>query len=376
MEGSLPKILCVDDEPHILKGLERSLFESFDIETARNAEEALMRMSQTEYEVVVSDMRMPNMDGAELLKKARLAHPDTTRILLTGQAELDAAMKAINEGDVFRFLLKPCDSLTLTAQLNEAVKLHRLKTGEKELLEKTLKGSIKVLSEILSIAAPEAFRTSLLIRRLTMHVVKVRSLPCAWEYDIAAMLSQLGALALPNEVLERAFQSTPLEAKEEDMLLSIPRRGAQLIERIPRLERVAMMIAAHQDTDEQLEQLPEEVETGARLLRCTTWLAAMKLRDGVSVQKALDAARLRFRHPQDVTFLQTLSSYSEPQDKKVLKAVCISELKEGMVLEEDVTALSGSVVLSKGKELTEFLIGRLNNFARGAGVNEPIKVYC
>lgn len=174
MDENLPKILCVDDEPHVLQGLERVLYERFEVSTATSGAEALALMEEEHFEVLISDMRMPEMDGAELLKQARARWPSMSRILLTGQAELTAAMKAINEGHVFRFLLKPCDNDVLIEQIDEAVQLYRLRQAEKDLLENTLKGSIKVLADILNIAAPEAFRSAFLIRRLALHIVSER----------------------------------------------------------------------------------------------------------------------------------------------------------------------------------------------------------
>ena len=376
MDEQLPKILCVDDEPHILQGLERSLYEYFDITTAESGAEALELMQDDVFEVLVSDMRMPEMDGAELLKKSRDLHPNTTRVLLTGHSDLDSAMKAINQGNIFRFLMKPCDTDVLVEALQDASHLYRLRRAEKDLLENTLKGTIKVLADILNIAAPEAFRTSFFIRRLAMHVVNEKKLPNRWEYDIAAMLCQLGALSLPEDVLKRAFNSVNLGEEDKLMLKAIPSQGAKLLERIPRLGRVALMIESQFGTDADINSLPERVQVGARLLRMATWIETTKLHQQLSLQEAIKAAKEHFTDDKDLDLLSTLDSYQSLQETKTVREVRAPELKIGMVLEEDVCALSGSVVLSRGQELNGFLIDRLINFSRGAGIKEPIKVYC
>lgn len=376
MDENLPKVLCVDDEPHVLQGLERSLYEHFDVTTATSGQEALQLMEGERFEVIVSDMRMPEMDGAELLRLVRKHHSAVTRILLTGQAELTAAMKAINEGHVFRFLLKPCDSEVLISQIDEAVQQYRLRQAEKDLLENTLKGSIKVLADILNIAAPDAFRTSFFIRRLALHIVNEKNLAGRWEYDIAAMLCQLGAVALPNDVLKRAFNAVALEPSDQEMLQSVPSKGAQLLERIPRLGRVALMIESQYGTDADIDSLPERVQIGARLLRLCNWIENNKMHKGLTIQEAIKAAHAHFSNEQDLDLLSALDNYKALQETKTVKEVSVSELQVGMILEEDVCSLNGSVVLSSGQEISGFLIDRLINFSRGAGVKEPIKVYC
>ena len=110
-----PKVMLVDDEPHVTAALQRGLRrEPYDIVTAHSADEALEVMDQERIDVVVSDERMPNMLGSEFLSIVRRDYPDTVRIILTGQASLEAAMRAINEGQVYRFLSKPCEDGELT----------------------------------------------------------------------------------------------------------------------------------------------------------------------------------------------------------------------------------------------------------------------
>src|SRR5690349_5358195 len=104
-----PQILCVDDEPRVVEGLAQLLRREFDVKSASSPEDALRMVGELkDLAVVVSDMRMPRMDGATLLHEIRMRRPDVTRILLTGEAGRDAAMRAVNEGQIFRFLTKPC----------------------------------------------------------------------------------------------------------------------------------------------------------------------------------------------------------------------------------------------------------------------------
>ena len=109
-------VLFVDDEPAVLDGLRKALRKApFQIYTAPSGRLALELMSEQDIAVVVSDERMPEMSGADFLARVRRAHPATELIMLTGHASLEAAIVAINEGRVARFLTKPIDSAQLQA---------------------------------------------------------------------------------------------------------------------------------------------------------------------------------------------------------------------------------------------------------------------
>ncbi|HEY0462627.1 MAG TPA: response regulator, partial [Polyangiaceae bacterium] len=102
-----PRILCVDDEPRVLDGLQRVCHNGFTVETAGSGAEALALLDRGEvFEVIVSDMQMPQMNGTALLAEFRTRAPDTIRVLLTGQADINAAITAVNHGQIFRFLSK------------------------------------------------------------------------------------------------------------------------------------------------------------------------------------------------------------------------------------------------------------------------------
>ncbi len=139
-----PRILCVDDEPSVLDGLRRTLRSVFIVETAIGGRLGLeILRAKGPFVVVTSDLRMPLMNGVEFLSRAREIAPDTVRVLLTGQGDMEAAIGAVNEGNIFRFLTKPCPTGTLVRSLMACAEQYRLLTAEKVLLEQTLRGSIK-----------------------------------------------------------------------------------------------------------------------------------------------------------------------------------------------------------------------------------------
>src|SRR5829696_4359 len=135
------KILCVDDERNVLEAYQRSLRKEFHIEIATSGAEGLAAVeSQGPYAVIVSDMRMPGMDGIRFLAKVKEKAPDSVRIMLTGNADQQTAIEAVNEGNIFRFLTKPCPPETLAKALSAGLQQYWLVVAEKELLEKTLSG--------------------------------------------------------------------------------------------------------------------------------------------------------------------------------------------------------------------------------------------
>jgi DNA-binding NtrC family response regulator len=181
------KILLVDDDRYILDGYRRSLRSEFSMETAQSGQEALgLLEDKTAYAVVISDMRMPGMDGIELLKRVKKASPDTVRIMLTGNADVQTAIEAINEGSIFRFLIKPCSKETMARTITAALVQYRLVIAEKQLLEQTLSGCLQVLTEVLSLVNPAAFSRAERARRYIHHVVTAMQLGNPWQYEVAA----------------------------------------------------------------------------------------------------------------------------------------------------------------------------------------------
>jgi len=235
------KILLVDDDRYILDGYRRSLRSEFSMETAQSGQEALgLLEDKTAYAVVISDMRMPGMDGIELLKRVKKASPDTVRIMLTGNADVQTAIEAINEGSIFRFLIKPCSKETMARTITAALVQYRLVIAEKQLLEQTLSGCLQVLTEVLSLVNPAAFSRAERARRYIHHVVTAMQLGNPWQYEVAAMLSQLGCVTLPPETVDAIYRGDTLTPSEQSQYDEHPTVASGLISKIPRLEPISM----------------------------------------------------------------------------------------------------------------------------------------
>ena len=141
-------ILFVDDEPHVTNALRRSLRKTpYEIMIANSAKEALEILNEIIVDVVVSDEKMPNMSGSEFLSIVRRDHPDTIRMMLTGHATLDAAIKAINEGEIYRLLTKPCNEVDLIFTIQQALQQKYLMAKARELMQ-AIKNQHEIIEEV------------------------------------------------------------------------------------------------------------------------------------------------------------------------------------------------------------------------------------
>lgn len=366
-----PKILCVDDEPRVLEGLQRVLFRSFDVATAQGGEAALARLQAGEtFEVVVSDMRMPSMNGATLLAQFRKRAPDTVRILLTGQSELEAAIAAVNEGQIFRFLTKPCSPEILVPALDAAIGQHRLITAEKELLEKTLVGSVRALAEVLALSHPEAFGRAPQRYERARGIAERLKLADAWHVEVACILSSIGYAVLPDEVVSKLNHGEPLSAREAEMLAQVPSVAERVLHHIPRLEKVKEVLA-HQKTwlsRSVSGKAPESpLPVGARILRVLHDLGAVEAR-GETTSRAIATLGQRSElYGSDV--LGALAAVCDVPVSEV-RPLPLAEVRAGMVLMTDVKLETGTLLVARGQRVTEQLLARLKNF--GERVKEPI----
>jgi response regulator RpfG family c-di-GMP phosphodiesterase len=274
------KILFVDDEPAVLDGYRRTLRQEFHPDTANGGQAALDSLQANgPYAVVVSDMRMPGMDGVTLLAKVRDLSPHTVRVILTGHADLQSAMNAVNEGHIFRFLTKPCESEVLKKTLTTCIVQYRLITAEKELLENTLMGAIKVLTDVLSLANPAAFGRAVRIRRYVQHIVAEMHLEAPWKYEVAAMLSQLGCVTLAPEVIEAAYCGKELTREEQTSFDMHPSVARDLLSNIPRLDGIAWIIGQQRPGAAAPDnQVPESLRIGAQILRAAITFDDFKIR--------------------------------------------------------------------------------------------------
>ncbi len=374
-----PCVLCVDDEPYILEGMQLNLRRNYRVSIANGGKEALKLIDRSTepFAIIISDMRMPQMDGATFLALSQKTSPNSTRILLTGHADLQAAIKAVNEGGIFAYLSKPCPANELLATVEQAFEQYQLVSAERETIEETLWASVSMLTEVLGLVNEQAFGRTEEVRSVVLHLAQKLGLPNVYEFEIAAMLSQIGCVTLPTELLGRIDTRQELTPKERKLFLEHPKVAQKLIERIPRLEDIAVMVGnqlrAYGTTppDSIIHQENRRL-TGANLLRISIDLCRLTA-SGLNREDSLDAMQVRAGN-YDPRMLQVLSQIRLKRPDFVAKALTTEELDETMVADQDIMTTTGLLVIRKGREFNQVVLERLLQFHKGVGLAEPIRV--
>jgi response regulator RpfG family c-di-GMP phosphodiesterase len=367
-------VLCVDDEPRILEGLGLQLRRHFRLSIATSGQAGLDLLGRDPAAVVVSDMRMPEMNGAMFLSHVRERAPETVRILLTGQSDLDSAIAAVNHGQIFRFLTKPCAPGLLLAALQAAVEQNRLITSERVLLEQTLRGSVQTLTEVMALSNPLAFGRATRLQQHAVALLAAMGMPPQWQIEVAAMLSQIGAITLPAATMEKVYRGGPLSPEESEMVRNAPVVAGKLLEHIPRLEGVIEIIRdqdlRYDGTGGPRARRGEAIPLGARLLKIVADFDALESA-GLSAAQAVDA----MAHRQGCYDPGLLAAFTalEGAATETVREIPLRQLALGMVLVQDVYSKSGVLLVARGFEVTPGLVERFKNQLPGT-VREPICV--
>lgn len=373
------KVLFVDDEPNVLQSIRRNLRKRLDVDTAESGAEALEKMGANgNYAVLVSDMRMPGMTGVELLAKAREEWPDTVRMMLTGNADQETAVAAVNHGDIFRFLNKPCDPALLEHAVVDAIRQHQLITAERDLLENTLRGSIKALSDVLSITNPDIFGHTTRYKRLMARLVEAMRLPNAWELESAALLSPLGCVSIPHDLVTRKISGHPLPDDELEEFAAHAQIGADLLGAIPRMDAIAESIR-YQERGFDGSGYPRsgpagtEIPLGARLLKVILDFDAFEA-SGSGSQEAL--GRLKAAHQlYDPEILAAFEAMLKVVSAGPTELVAINRLTDNMVIADDVRTKKGVLLIAKGQEATFSVRRHLQNYADSEQIPPEVLAY-
>lgn len=372
------QVLCVDDERAVLEGLSLHLRRRYHVHTAQSGAEGLEILSkEPSIAVVISDMRMPGMDGATFLTRAHEAVPDTVRLLLTGQADMDSAIAAINQGRIFRFLTKPCPPATVMAAVEAAVEQNRLITSERVLLEDTLRGSIKALTDILALTNPLSFGRATRIKQIVSELAGKLQVRETWQVEVAAMLSQLGTMTLPPETVEKLYLGSPLSPEEQKMTARAPAITEQLVRNIPRLDGVADILGALDRKRKAVDAVAADtrlahIELMAQVLRAALDFDALDTK-GSSGTLAINTMRGRLER-YEPRVLDALAELRGAEGPRVgIREVSLAVLCVGMVLVDDVKMKSGMLLVARGFEVTAGFLERIRNLPSGT-VKEPLRV--
>lgn len=419
-----PVILLVDDEEGILKSLSRVLHGlNVNILTASNGAEALEIIGQQKIALIISDQRMPGMTGVEMLSKSRDISPDSIRILLTGYADMESTVAAINGGAISYYFNKPWDNNMLTSRIVESLDLHAAKSENKRLEEltrhqndklKELNNSLQQKVEEQTFEIKErhrelnqsfmetikAFSTFLELRykEVGSHSQRVASLvKCMLEeYDlnekeyqdivVAAYLHDIGKISLPDKVLAKAGDK--LSARESELVREHPIFGQLSLQSISGFEEIGIIIRHHHeayDGSGYPESLCEQsIPFGSRLIRICDAFDHDAFREGYPDLKTLKAASGRlFQYsgseydPDLVRKFMDLNVAAKlfHDETSHVRRCEPDQLVEGMVVATDIYTRNGMFLLPKGAKLSHGVINRIRKIHSVDPVVDMIRVY-
>lgn len=366
------KILFVDDEQNILDGIRRQLCRRFPIETALGAVEGLQAVKKNgPFAVVVADLRMPVMDGIKFLIRIKQQAPETVRMILTGNADMASAIKAVNDGHVFRFMTKPCATEELVKVLESGIEQYQLVLAKRELLEQTLNGSIKVLTEILSMLNPEAFSRASRVKRLAVEIAyNDFGVSAPWKMETAALLSQIGLMTLPGDSLEKLYHGDSLTPEEKALYDRHPQIGFELLKHIPQLEDIAEIIRWQEEPADTGETA---VPIESQILNAALDFDLCLAREGDQEAALMRLKEKREKYAPEV--LEALEKNLSGRKTYELQEVSIDELRPKMIVKEDIKTFDGLLLVAKGQELGPWFIERLRNHKQlGRKIPEPVQV--
>lgn len=373
-EPAKPKILMVDDEPNVLSGYRRTIGRAYNLITANSGQEALDILDQQgPFSVVITDMRMPEMDGVNFLLNAREKHKNSVYVMLTGNADQQTAIDAINQGQIFRFLNKPCPPETLDHTIRACIDQYNLIHAEAQLLKNTLTGTVKLLVEAVMVSDHTIGVAVKSVRDRVQQLSKHLGVGSDWRLPLAGSLFLVGSIAVPRTKEMSLFSDKYLTMCAES--------GSNLLQHIPRLEEIGQIIARQRVHEEMprtisMDNPESRIVIGAQLLRFAfDWYRETSLCEDdpieglrkLGAQVAVYDARL-FDAAQEIVS----DGEARPEIVGVAshpETISVFELVPGMFTKQEVKTSAGHVLITTDQQLTTMMIERLQGFAK-AGLAE------
>ena len=422
-------ILCVDDEPHILSALRR-LFrgQGYEILTAGGGREGLALLDSHPVDLIISDMRMPEMDGAAFLEQARATHPDALRMLLTGYADVAQIIGAVNRGEIYRYITKPWDdteivllvrhalerreleqekrrleALTLrqneelrelnlsleakvasrTAQLKAA---HDSLVASNEKLKRSFLTSIRVFSGMIELRGPKLAGHSRRVADLARRIATRMGMPApeAQQVFVAGLLHDIGKIGMADLLLD-----TPVAMMNGEQLNQYrlyPARGQQILMPLEDLAEAAALVRSHQERFDG-EGFPDrlaglDIPLGARILAVASDYDNLQIgvlaRNQVPREQAASLVHERRGARYDpavvAAFMEVVTGRVPPPDAPPDRELKVSALRPGMRTSRDLVTRGGQLLLSADHVLTERMIAQIADYEKSAGEQFAVHV--
>jgi response regulator RpfG family c-di-GMP phosphodiesterase len=416
---SCNRVILIDDEPGVLRALERVLRrEPFEVTTTTSPSELLHTLRSQEFAVIVSDQRMPDIQGTELLEQSRSIAPHAVRITLTGYADKDAAIDAINRGSVSRFLTKPWDDDVLRREIRDAVDSYNLRAENRRLLDLTQRqnaelreinenlearvagrtaeitrlnqdlrrgfaASIFVIAQLGEMHSPVVGSHSKRVARLAQTLAEELGLSRDEVFTIysAALLHDIGMTALPADLVSRDFAA--LNLTERELLKRHVVEGERITGMVPNLSEAAPLVRGHHERWDGAgypDRLAgQHIPLGARIIAvCDAYDHALNSRTRFTQTSpaAALAEVVRHRGEQfDPHLVDALESHLRDElDDPEPAELGLRDLRPGMILAGDVETTRGLLLLKSGTELTDDHLHKLRTYRHSDPIAEPIAV--
>lgn len=420
-QGEMPwRLLCVDDEPNILSSLRR-LFRQhgYQISVANSGAEGLQALEAQPFDLVISDMRMPEMDGAQFLEQVRKRWPDTVRILLTGYADIGSTIDAINKGQIYRYVSKPWDDNDITLTVRQALERQSLEREKARLEALTAKQNdelkdlnanleLKVMERTLELRkAHEKVKTSFLTSiKVFANLIELREGPLAGHSRrvadlarkisskmgldagegqnvfLAGLLHDIGKIGLSDALLAKPV--THMNGEDLGNYRKHPAKGEQALMALEELRGAAKIMRSHHERFDG-QGYPDAlaglaIPLGARILAVANdydglqiGIIALRRLGPDDAKKMIVDGRGKRYDPQVVdAFLQVMGGAEPAAGGEV--AVAAADLKPGMVLARDLMTRDGVLLLSAEYLLDASLIRQIRDYAESEGINVTVHI--
>ncbi len=376
------RILLVDLQSGSLAARATGLGTDREVVIFTNPDEAIALLRQSPpFTVVLCASHAPDNDGIAFLAAAFEHAPKTVRILLASREDTDLVFEAINRDHIFAFLANDCSAESFLNILESAEKQYATNMIEAELLEKTLSGSLQLLTEVLAMAAPKQFSRSQQLREYMQHLAAEMKVASMWELETAAMLAPLGYVTLPPALLKKLNAAEDLTSDEQQIVVRLPGTTSKLISHLPRLEGVAEMIR-YQNKDYNGKGFPndgvlgDKIPLGGRILKVLNDLLDLEAKKKFK-PTALAMMRENFS-AYDLTVLDAAHvcfvTRAHTPDMDGIKELSAADIKVGQLLMDNVNSKDGLVLLPAASRISKLGLERLRNFAELGVLKEPLYV--
>jgi putative two-component system response regulator len=337
-EGAGCKIMLVDDTPANLKLLEDILQkQQYEVSSFPRGRLALPAIHKEPPDLMLLDVNMPEMNGYELCEqlKSTPGLSDIPVIFISAMNAIEDKVKGFRSGGA-DYISKPFQIEEVQARVETHLRLRRALQAERDLLERTLNGAVGALLGLLQASSPVLVSRSYAVRDIVRWIARKLELKSVWQYELAAMLSLVGCIALPQELFEKAYGGQELSPEENLMFLAHPAAGARFLSKIPRLEVVAEIIRLQQTPDAG-QSISEEVRLGAHLLHLALELDR-KIYQDIDCPTAVMS--LKNSGGFKPGMLDALKRYSPAEAPFEVRQILIQDVRSGMILDEDIASAS------------------------------------